>query len=90
MSSDRYSKVITDPPSYSAVTIFGPDGVTKTGTISQAALQARAKPTRRNQPPMSRRRTGLEDAYPTVPVRRRETWHPKRGRGGPTMEESAW
>ena len=54
------------------------------------ALQARAKPTRRNQPPMSRRRTGLEDAYPTVPKRTRETWHPKRGRGGPTMEESAW
>ena len=90
MTPDRYSKAPIDPPSYSAVTIYAADGVTKTGTISQAALQARAKPTRRNQPPMSRRRTGLEDAYPTVPKRTRETWHPKRGRGGPTMEESAW
>ena len=88
MSSDRYSKVITDPPSYSAVTVTDAAG-NLVRTISQAALQARAKPTRRNQPPMSRRRTGLEDAYPTVPVRRRQTWHPKRGRGGPSLRRPA-
>ena len=89
MRADRYSRAPIDPPSYSAVTVTDAAG-NVVRTISQAALQARAKPTRRNQPPMSRRRTGLEDAYPTVPQRTRETWHPKRGRGGPTMEESAW
>ena len=86
MTPDKYARALIDPPSYSAVTVTdGAGNVVR--TISQAALQARAKPTRRNQPPMSRRRTGLEDAYPTVPKRTRETWHPKRGRGGPSLRE---
>ncbi len=81
----RRVAVSGDAPSYSGVTLLAGDGITRLGYITQAELQARTAPKTRATPPVTRR---AESAYPTVPKRTRQTWHPKRGRRvGKTMEE---
>jgi len=55
-SERRYKRATvvptTEPPSYSAVTVYGPDGVTKVGTISQRELQMRPCPVPAQHAPM--------------------------------------
>jgi len=77
---------LVEPPSYSHVTIFSADGITKIGVISQAELQARKEPKKRPAPQLATR--GPE--YPTVRARRREDrsgYRRSTRSGGVTAEE---